>query len=234
MTLWNRVVFVFELILSMAALVGLVRRGHARAAWLFVAFLSTTSIFDALTLAFPGPLFDWPAYLVRGTLNSSVRLGLAVELGVRIFGTLPRARANVSAAQLAITLGTFAAVSLNNGAEDISDLAVGVLPWLQYGTAFAFLVVLAAAAWYSVPLYPIHRAVLVAFTPYLMAFTFGIRATQEWGASMVPFLNYVDGVVFLAILAYWTREAWRPAPALAEDFPVAFRFLRPWAARRPS
>jgi hypothetical protein len=229
MTYWNRAVFVLEFILALSTFAGLVYRQHVRIAWFFGAYLLAIAIPDILILRRPD-LFTWDFWLVQQLTLSLAKLALVLELTLRIFQSLPRARANVTGLQLAILLLTLVLVAARAGGGS-ADVALQAMPWLQYGTAFAFIAMLGGALWYYVPLHPIHRAILLALTPYLLAFTLAIRALQDWGWDVRDLANYGSGAAFIVVLAYWTREAWRPYTVDQEHVEV-FRFLRPWAVGR--
>ena len=231
MTAWNRIVFTFEFVLAAAALAGLVYRRHVKVVAFFGVYLGVTAASDALVLLWPDRFFTWGFWLLRETLQAAAKLGLAFELTLRIFHSLPRAKFAIGVLQLVVVVGTLVAVISNGTAGSAFEAAPTLVPWLQYGAAFSLLVVLGGALWYFVPLYPMHRSVLTVLTIYLFASTFGLRALGQWGWGLRDLFNYASGVAFNVVLAYWTREAWRPYTA-DEAHAQVFRFLRPWMAER--
>ncbi len=218
-----RAALVVDALLAAIALLGLMVRGHWRAAWMLCAYLVSLIGFEAWwAVSERGPTPE--AWVLGACLHGLLVLLLALEMAVRLFVRLPRARLRVGVA-LAGALVVFA-VSLA-GIERLDTLTVAtmVIPRLTYLRAASFVVVAVAALWYMVPIYWIHRALLLGLVPYLLLFTL-VQALQRslgWGST--PALSAVNVGGFLCLLAWLAWACWRPVERLEG---TAVGFLQPW------
>src|SRR6266496_135877 len=107
MTPWNRVVLVLECVLALVALAGLVKGRQLHTSWFFGFYLLAIAVSDAFVIVSPRQFFTVNFWLAQQILLSSAKLAIALELTLRMFQALPRARAAVSTIQLGVLFATF-------------------------------------------------------------------------------------------------------------------------------
>lgn len=230
MSPWEKAIVATEIGLAAAILVGLLIRGHWRSCYSFALYLASFVVFEGAILAWPGRFFHLDFWLAKEAVEGLLKLSVAFEIAARVFERLPAARSTVALAFLASLLAISIAVAPTVGA-DVTTMAKFGLPRLLYGTALIFAGLLGACFWYHVPLYPIHKAVLVGFVPYLVAFTVVLQLLQTLGWEIRGPANYLNTVAFVSLLAFWTRAAWRRYSP-AEVAPAVLSFLQPWVRMR--
>ena len=84
---------------------------------------------------------------------------------------------------------------------------------INYGTADMFGLILTLALWHRLPLSGLHKAILLGFTPYLLAFTVGVQLLEALGGGVRVPMNYLNNIAFFFLLGYWLRAAWKPSSA---------------------
>jgi hypothetical protein len=86
--------------------------------------------------------------------------------------------------------------------------------------------VVAMAVRYRVPLHPFHRAILLGFGLYLVAYTGALTLLRELGSpAAYALFNILDPAAYAASVGVWAWAAWRPAGAPS----LAVQRLHPWA-----
>src|SRR5262249_49773379 len=148
-------------------------------------------------------------WLAKEAVESLLKLAIVFEMAVRVLGRLPTARAAFAALFLLALLAIAGAVGPTVGA-DVQTVAQDGLPRLLYGTALLFAALLGACLWYHVPLYPMHKAILVGFVVYLLVFTVVLQVLQTLGWVARGPANVLNSVAFISLLAFWARSAWQP------------------------
>jgi len=223
---WEKAVLATEVCLAAAVLAGLIVRGHWRSCYAFCLYLVAFGIFEGAILAFPARFFRLDFWLAKEAVEALLKLAVAFEIAARIFWRLPTARTIFTLTFLICLLAIAGAVAPTVGA-DLDVVASVGLPRLLYGTALIFAGLLAVCLWFHVPLYPIHKAILVGFVPYLVAFTMVLQILQTFGWDVRGAANYLNTIAFIALLGFWTRAAWRRV-SVSEAPPSVVSFLQPW------
>jgi hypothetical protein len=201
-------VLFLEIVLAIAILAGLAaRRGH-RSSISFDVYLLSIVGFELLLLAWPSRFYNWDYWFVKETTQSLLKVAIVVELSVRIFWELPRARTTVALGLALITAGTLLAIA-GVEATEAESRAVTVMPRIFYGTAIMFGLILTLALSYRVSLSELHRAILLGFTPYLLTFTVFIQLLEAVGSELRVPVQYLNTIAFFWLLTYWLRAAWR-------------------------
>jgi hypothetical protein len=227
---WEKAIIAIEIGLAAAVLAALLVKGHWRSCYTFVLYLASFVIFEGATLAWPGRFFRLDFWLVKEATEALLKLAVAFEIAVRVFERLPTARVTFALAFLTGLVAIAIAMAPTVGADAATVARVG-LPRLLYGTALIFVGLLGVCLWYHVPLYPIHKVVLVGFVPYLVAFTVVLQALQTFGWDVRVPANYLNTVAFISLLAFWTRAAWRRFSP-SDVSPMVLSFLQPWVSTR--
>lgn len=207
-----------EIVLATAILAGLgARRGH-RSSISFDIYLLSIVVFELLLLAWPSRFYNWDYWFTKETIQSLLKVAIVVELSVRIFWALPRARTTVAVGLALITAGTMLAIA-GVEATETELRAVTVMPRIFYGTAIMFGLILTLALSYRVSLSELHKAILMGFTPYLLTFTVGIQLLEAVGGGVRIPVQYVNTIAFFCLLTYWLRAAWkRPVAESPSEF----------------
>jgi len=224
---WEKAIVATEIGVATAVLVGLLVKGHWRSCYSFVLYLGSFVIFEGAILAWPGRFFRLDFWLAKEAIEALLKLAMAFEIAVRVFERLPTARVTFALAFLA-GLSVIAVSVAPTVAGDVETVTSIGLPRLLYGTALIFAGLLGVCLWFHVPLYTIHKAVLVGLVPYLVTFTVVIQFLQTfgWNLRREP-ANYLNTVAFISLLAFWTRAAWRRFRP-SDVSPIVLSFLQPW------
>ena len=219
----------------LAALTGLVVRRRLRQGYCFPAYLLTVLVLSTLVGLWPERFHTWSFYWARESVYSLLKVGVALELTVRIFQAFPAARRVARGAFLAVLAITVAAVwyaspaatSTEPGERQWADLVLALHPRITNGTAWLFGALFAVILYYRLPLHPMHKAIAFGFMAYLLLLTFGLDLVRrsEFGALKVA--SYANTLGYTIVAAYWAWAAWRPdlPPPVA---PEVVDRLQPW------
>jgi hypothetical protein len=220
------VIVAAEIALAAAILVGLFLRGHWRSCYSFALYLTSFVLLEGAILAWPERFFQLDFWLAKEAVEALLKLAVAFEIAARVFRRLPTARVTFAVFFLAslIVIGTAVAPSVGGGVDTMASVG---LPRLLYGTALIFAGLLSVCLWYHVPLHPIHKAVLVGFVPYLVAFTLVLQTLQTFGWDVRGPANHLNTVAFISLLVFWSLAVWRRSRAW-EVSATVLSFLQPW------
>jgi hypothetical protein len=203
----EKTILVLEVCFAAAILAGLGVRRRLYSAVFFDLYLATILVFDLLLLLWPERYFTWDFWLFKEIVQSSSKVLLSIELMARLFWRLPRARWAASIGLVGILAGTVIAV-LGVSGGDAEDLSKAMMPRIFYGTAIMFALVLTLALSYGTSLIPVHKAILLGFTPYLLTFTVLVQLLELGTGVRLP-MSYANNLAFFGLLAYWTRAVWQ-------------------------
>ena len=212
--------------LALFALVGIVLRGRAHLCWSFVAYLTTVLVCNSLFSFWPDRfLADWFWILQHGFYDA-FKMGIAVELGFRIFQAFPRAQATARRLLFMLLIATSVALIGIPVAAGVGDILLEWQPrvltgmiWLMNGLALL-------VTWYRVPLHAYHKAILLGFVAYLTVVTTMITLLGHYDGLMRAFQS-AEPAAYMLLMAFWTWSAWKPEPQL-EASPAVMQFLQPW------
>jgi hypothetical protein len=198
-------VLVTEILLAGAILAGLAARRVHRSSISFDVYLLSIVVFEFLLLFWPGRFYNWDYWFAQETIQSILKVAIVIELSVRLFSDLSRARVIVAVGLAVITAGTVLSIA-GVEATDAQARAIEIMPRIYYGTAIMFGLILTLALYHRLPLGDVHRAILMGFTPYLLTFTVGIQLLEALGRDLRGPVQYVNTVAFVGLLAYWLRS----------------------------
>ena len=210
-------------------LAGLFVRGRLVRSPLFAPYLLSVLVPGILSGIAPDRFHVWTFWLFKETIQSVLKVGLALEIAYRLFHRLPGAHNIARAAAAAGLLLTCAsAVLAPIQAQDVRAVALAVLPRVLYGTALLFAALLCVVAWHRVPLDPLHKAILVGFVPYLLVSTLALNLLTHLGLATREAAGYLASAAYTILLCYWVRAAWAPEEDLDADEREAAARLQPW------
>jgi hypothetical protein len=202
-------------------LVGVLVRGRARQCWSFVAYLLIVLGCGTLIAAWPSRFLTPEFWLIKQALYDSAKLVVALELAWRVVRAFPGAKRTAQGWALAL-LPVAVALAMGLPVTAGFDAVAEWQPRMVVGAVSLFSLTALLTLWFVLPVRPWHRALLMGFSAYLLAFTvlFGLLRLQGWDA--VAWVNVADGVAYLGLSAWWAVEAWRPEPAL-DEIPLTVR-----------
>ena len=212
-------------VVLVAALVGLYARGRSGRCHAMVAYLWAALLSNSLTTFWPDIFFNYGFWVRRQALFDVLKLLIGVEIALRAFRVFPGARATwerllAASVVVATTLGFWFLPP---------DVPHGVLfaqqPQIIAATVWLFTVTSLVIVHYRIPVDPWHRAILLAFVPYLLVFTTAITVMKNLGASIHPAMGFLDSAAYLVLIAYWAQTAWRREERL-EISPATRRALQ--------
>lgn len=217
-------------IAALLLVIGLFVRRRASGCWAFVAYLGVVAGADLLQLLWPDRFFRQSFWLSKELVIAALRFAIALELTYRTFRAFPGARATARSVLLLLLVLTLAAVTLGTSdlPQSASEPQLGALisrlqPRLLNGTIWLLTAIAALILWYRVPVQRLHKAILSGLVPYLLVFTTSLNLIESWGWEVRSQASYLHTIAYLALLSYWTVEAWRkgdlpvqaPAPTAA-------------------
>lgn len=222
-----QVVALYAQIVSLASLLlGLLWRRRVRVCVLFFLYMSAVLASD-LMLALRPALFTWGVWLAVELLHGGLRLGLATELGFKLFSALPGARATLAAGLLLLALLTLAAVVGAPLAAAHDVVARTALARVLHGTAWIFGAIQGAKLYYRIPAHPLHNAILRGLVPFLLTFTVALSLLDTWGWDVRSWASYGYTLAYQVLLLYWNRVAWRGNENVQVP-PQVMHTLQPW------
>jgi hypothetical protein len=166
----------------------------------------------------------WFWILEQGLLDA-LRMGIAVELGFRIFQAFPAAQATarrLSVVLLVVTSAALIGIPLAANLDVVLQWQPRVLTgtiWLMNGLALLI-------TWYRVPVHPYHKAILLGFVPYLLVFTTMLTLLGHY-SWLLRAIQSADPAAFMLLMAFWTWSAWKPETQ-PDVSAAVIRWLQPW------
>lgn len=227
MTFDQRLTATIAQLVVLAALVGLFRSGRHRLCYSFTGYALAIVTLGPLQTWVPG-FNTWAFWTLKETVYGALKLGIAIELTVRIVRWFPGAKAATEWWVLGVLLSTCAGLVLqpfcpNWPAQFVGEymarLAIGTL-WLMVATAVAI-------GHYRLPTHPFHMGLIVGFSCYQFAFGALLRLVQIlgwdqgylYGTALNP-AAYVGFALWLA----WV--SWRPDGEATENYESVVRVIR--------
>jgi hypothetical protein len=197
--------------LTALALSGLVARRRLHLWYGLGVLLAVVLIHDLLVASRPTQFFRKDVWLAKETVLILVRLGMAVELMVRVFRRFPGAMVTARRLLLFIALSTALAV----WALPVRDLGYAgfvadVMPRVLNGTVWLFASLAILIVWYRLPVHGFQKAILLSYVPYLLVFTVAMNALGDLGWQRGAWFNSVNPIAYQLMVLHWTYAAWRP------------------------
>lgn len=204
--------------LELLLLVGLIARGRVRHSYLLF-LLVLTWLASSLVAGLSPATMTWDAWIVTELGHALLAFLLAFELVLRAFRPVPRAW---WWARLALGITLLAAITLVGFAWP-GPISVSVIPWLLGALACLYVALWGLAGAMGMPQEPLHQAVLVGLSPYLIVYA------VTWGqvGDDTTLANAINPLMFVLSLAVLSRAAWAREPILA-GHPETVRWLFPW------
>ena len=166
----------------------------------------------------PDRFYNWDNYILKEIVHNLLKFAIALELAYRTLrhftGALFTGRRLVGCVFLAVAVVALTSLTTHGDPADVQ------LEWharVLNGTIWLFTAVAAVILWYRLPVDPLHKAILVGFVPYLLVFSFVMRAIAELGWTAGGVFQRAHTLAYTALLLYWNRVAWSRAaePAVA-------------------
>ena len=235
MTIAQHVILAVTNIFVLAALVGLCVRRRVRLGYSFPLYLLAILLLSSLVGLWPGRFHTWGMYWFNESVYSLLKVGVALELAIRVFQAFPAARQTARGAFLVVLGVTVVAAwqaptgiaGSDSGEQRWAALVLVLHPRITNGTAWLFGALFALILYYRLPLHPLHKAIAFGFMAYLLLFTLGLDLIRRSDFAALGFVSYASSVSYTLLAAYWARAAWRrdPPPPVARE--VVDR-LQPW------
>lgn len=235
MTIAQLSILLVATLLLLAALVGLCVRRRLRLAYLFPVYLLAVVVLGSLPALWPESFHTWSFYWFKESVYSVLKVGVALEMTVRVFQAFPAARRSARSAFLAVLAITLVAAWAaspgpplsQRGEQQWADLVLALNPRIINGTAWLFGALFALILYYRVPLHPLHKSIAFGFMAYLLLLTLALDRLKRSDFAALPLVSYANSMGYVLVAGYWAWAAWRrddPPPASPE---VVDR-LQPW------
>jgi hypothetical protein len=216
--------------LAFLALAGIVYRQRAHLCWSFVAYLLTVVVVNALLILWPAQYFKQWFYILTHGVVDALKMGIALELGYRIFQAFPRAKTTALRTFFCLLCLTALALIGVPVATTYDNVLLEWQPRVLTGTIWIMNGLAILITWYRVPVHAYHKAILLGFVPYLLIFTTVLSLLREKGWGIMPYLQSVDYVAYAVLMGFWAWSSWR-RETQPEASPALIRLLQPWRAR---
>jgi hypothetical protein len=215
--------------LAIIAVVGLVARRRAHLCWSFLAYLLVVLAYNSLVTFQPEQFYKAWFWILGHGLFDALRMAIAFELAFRTFQAFPAA--NATARRL--LFGLLAATSIALVGIPVGTSSTTVLlewqPRVLTGTIWLMNGLAILITWYRVPVHAYHKALLLAFVPYLLVFTTLLSLIKQWGWGFFPYAQALEPVAFMVLMGFWAWSSWRDEPR-PQASPALVHLLQPWRA----
>jgi hypothetical protein len=208
--------------------VGLLVRQRVDLCWSFFAYQMTILTTNLMMRCWPERFYNTHFDSMKDTVVVVLKILVGLEIWQRTFSAFPRARVRVGLLLVGVlALTAVAARTAPTDGSPFFALLVTLAARHQAGMVWVLAVVGASAAWYRVPLHPLHRLLLIGFAAYsilwiaLLSLMGVIHVTME----VFRWTSAVEAAGFGSVQLLWSWAAWRP---LREPSPIVSR-LQPWA-----
>jgi hypothetical protein len=192
----------------LALLAGIVVRGRLKLCLALPACLLAMLVGNTLVSLAPGRFYNASFWVLKQGVYDVLKMAVALELAWRALSAFPgawRSARVVLLAVLMLSTITLAALTPRSSYRTLWEWQPSVATatvWLL--TATALLVV-----WYQVPIHDWQRAIMLGLAPYLLVFVTLLDVLRRHGWTLRAELGVADSVAFLALVLFWTWEAWR-------------------------
>lgn len=189
-------------------LAGLSSRRRLGLCWSFVAYAAAVLVCGNLVALNPERFYTPEFWRLKQALYDATKVAVALELAWRMVRAFPGAkRASRPWVVALLALCTLLAMTAPAGgyatmAQWQPRIVLGVV-WLLGLTAVV-------AIYYSLPIRAWHRALLLGFSGYLMAFAVILQGLHLDGWSASAFMGRLDGTAYMVLTWFLAWSAWRP------------------------
>lgn len=207
-------------VLEIGVLAGLARRGRMGRAWMLSVFLLAV-LSTNLLVAIEPSFQTWRFWLFKEALHAVLLLALVIEVAWRMVRHLPGPALALSLLLLVLAWAT--GLVLREAPRE--HVLFEVIPRLLAGTAGLYIGAFLIQACFRIPVDPVHRAVLLGLSPWMLAYA--VTWGRVTGADAVPVVGQVNAWMSAFALVVLLEAAWRRE----DELPVPrrlWRFLWPW------
>jgi hypothetical protein len=213
-------------VLGLFTLMGIVWRGRAHLCWSFVAYLLTQLVCNVLFSFWPDRFFEQWFWILQQGLDDALKMGIAVELGFRIFQAFPGAQATARRVLFFLLVATSLALIGIPVASSYGDVLFEWQPRVLTGTIWLMNGLALLITWYRVPVHSYHKAILMGFVPYLLVFTTLLTLLGQH-AWLFRVIQSADALAYMLLMSFWTWSAWKPETQ-PDVSAAVIRWLQPW------
>jgi len=206
----NSVALVIEVLL----LVGLTVRGRWRLCVCFGAYTGWALVRSILMEYWPERFFFQWFWLIGQSILDTLKLGIALEIGWRMFAEFPGAKSVArKATVLILGLTAVAVASLPLASPPMTSFQTAITnfhPRLNDGTIWLIAAFLATARWYRVPVHRFHAGLLISLALYLVFFSsiFQLFVGRDFEGAR-HYVVLLDNSGFLLAICWWMHITWR-------------------------
>jgi hypothetical protein len=208
MTPVAKVIGLASTVLLLATLLGVLVRGHWRAWYSYALYISILPLFTTLYFL-DARLYNHTVWTVQESLLNAVRFAMALELAARTFRGYPGARSTLNLVVMLVVAATLALVFPGGSPTDYAYFVGDLQPRLLSGSIWLFTAIAALILWYRLPVLPFRKAILLSYLPYLIFSTAFLGLLKEYGWERSQPLQYLNQLVYLALVSFWTYVAWK-------------------------
>lgn len=215
--------------LCLIAVVGLVARRRAHLCWSFLAYLVVVLSYNTLVTFWPDQFFKAWFWILGHGIFDALRMAIAFELAYRTFQAFPAANATARRLLFGVLVATSLALVGIPGTASSSVVLLEWQPRVLTGTIWLINGLAILITWYRVPVHAYHKALLLAFVPYLLIFTTLLSLIKQWGSGFFPYAQALEPIAFMVLVGFWAWSSWRDEPQ-PQASPALVRRLQPWRA----
>lgn len=219
-------------ILLLTTLLGLSVRRQWRFWYSYVLYISVLPAFTLLFLV-DGRFYGRDVWMVQESLLNAVRFAMALEVAGRTFRDFPGARSSLNVVVTVVVFATLAlALPSYDASGDYRHFISQLQPRLLSGSVWLFTAIAALILWYRLPVHPLRKAILLTYLPYLIFSTAFLNLLSSYGWEDSKPLQYINQLVYLALVSYWNYLAWKlpvttePEPPTSSAPPAGPRLRR--------
>src|SRR6185436_16831626 len=142
-------------------------------------------------------------YILKESVYNVLTLCVAAELAYRVFrsfpGALARARLVLAPMLAAITVGV---ISVPTG-TDFLDIVTRYHPQIQTGVIWLLSATAVLTVWYNIPLHPVHRALLLGLSSYLIVFATLGNVLRSFGFDRLrSMIGMADAYAYFVLVSW--------------------------------
>ena len=190
-------------------LAGLFVRDRAHQCWSFVAYLISVIIGGVFFIQ--ESFFRQEVFMARQVVFDVLKTAVALEMAWRVVRSFPGALRTARVFALLLLVGsTGLLATVRSHSASYEGMLFAWQPRVVACTAMLFTLTALLVAWYHLPMRRLHRQIMGGFTVYLAFFAtlLGIVRKNWHSADAVFWSGRVDTILYLVLVAYWSRAAW--------------------------
>jgi hypothetical protein len=192
----------------------LIFRGHHRYLPVFTVYAGGLALGSvALGLAYALDYRTWWVWIGYEVMSAALRFAVALEMAHAIFGAFPAAAMTARRLTFALLMLTVvSAMAVPEASGHYTRWTAEMITRVGTGAVWIFTGLSALVLWYRIPLTGMQRAILLAYTPYLIVSAAATSVLSVFGWQVREQVGYVDTLAYLTLVHYWCQVAWRTVP----------------------